>query len=50
MFAGENSLKTRMTLALLALAGLATITSAYAPAPVYREPPKPKVPALFAAL
>ena len=29
---------------------LAASSSAYAPAPVYREPPKPKVPELYAAL
>jgi uncharacterized protein (TIGR03067 family) len=39
-----------MTLALIALAGLATLTPAFTPAPVYREPPKPKVPELYAAL
>ena len=42
-------MKIRISLALLALIGLTTIGST-APAPVYREPPKPKVPELFAAL
>jgi uncharacterized protein (TIGR03067 family) len=50
VFVGDNPLLTRMTLALLALAGLTTLTPAFAPAPVFREPPKPKVPELFAAL
>ena len=43
-------MKIRTSLALLTLAGLAAVASAYAPAPVYREPPKPKEPELFAAL
>ena len=43
-------MKIRISLALLALIGLTTISSAFAPAPVYREPPKPKVPELFTAL
>ena len=34
---------------ILALAMAAT-SSAFAPAPVYREPPKPKVPEIFAAI
>ena len=40
----------RLSLALLALFGLTTIGSAFAPAPVYREPPPPKVPELYAAM
>ena len=43
-------MKIRTGLALLALICLATISSAFAPAPVYREPPKPKVPEIFAAI
>ena len=42
-------MKTRISLALLALIGLTTITSA-APAPVYREPPKPKTPDVYALM
>ena len=42
-------MKIRLSLALLALIGLTTISPA-APAPVYREPPKPKVPELFASM
>ena len=49
-FAGVNPVKIRMTLALLTLTGLATMTAAFAPAPVYREPPKPKRMELAAAL
>ena len=43
-------MKTRISLALLALIGLTSITSAFAPAPVFREPPKPKTPDVFAAM
>jgi uncharacterized protein (TIGR03067 family) len=43
-------LKSRISLALLALLGLTTISSAFAPAPVYREPPKPKVPEVYALM
>ena len=43
-------MKIRISLALLALIGLTTISSAFAPAPVYREPPKPKVPEIYAAM
>ena len=43
-------MKIRISLALLALIGLTTISSAFAPAPVYREPPKPKVPELYTAM
>jgi uncharacterized protein (TIGR03067 family) len=48
--AGDLPLKIRMSLALLALVGLATISFAFAPAPVYREPPKPAVPEIYAAM
>ncbi len=43
-------MKIRISLALLALIGLTTISSAFAPAPVYREPPKPKVPEIYTAM
>ena len=42
-------MKIRISLALLALLGLTTINFA-APAPVYREPPKPVVPEIYAAM
>src|SRR3954470_15323092 len=48
--AGDHPLKIRISFALLALIGLTTLCSAFTPAPVYREPPKPKVPDDFTAL
>jgi len=42
-------LKIRISLALLALIGLATLGTT-APAPVYREPPKSKVPDIYVAM
>jgi uncharacterized protein (TIGR03067 family) len=48
--AGDHPLKSRIILALLALVGLTTISSAFAPAPVYREPPKPKTPDVYALM
>lgn len=43
-------MRSRISLALLALVGLATLSSAFAPAPVYREPPKPKLPDVYALM
>ena len=43
-------MKSRILLSLVALIGLTTISSAFAPAPVYREPPKPKVPEVYALM
>ena len=49
MSAGDHPLKSRILLSLLALVGLASFGSA-APAPVYREPPKPKIPDVYALM
>ena len=43
-------MKIRISLALLALIGLTTMSPAFAPAPVYREPPKQKAPDVYALM
>lgn len=43
-------MRLRLTIALLAVAGLSAVASAFTPAPVYREPPKSKVPDVAAAM